>query len=190
MASRLILIGGGARSGKSGFALAYAQKLAGPGSARPLFIATAQALDPEMQSRIDRHQRERGVGFDTLEEPLHLAAALEAAPADRVVLVDCLTLWLSNLLVQARPQPEIAGEIVALAAAARRRPGATLLVSNEVGMGVVPETPLGREFRDLAGLAHQHLAGVSDEIYAALMGLVVRLHPGPLLALRHGELPP
>ena len=196
----LILVGGGARSGKSAFALAYARRLAqsqsGPAAPesparppRPLFLATGQAFDAEMRARIDRHRSERGDGFETCEEPLRVPAVLGAADPRRVLLVDCLTLWLSNLLLAHTPEAEVLRQIDSLAAVAAARPGPTLLVSNEVGMGLVPETPLGRSFRDLAGVAHQRLAAQADEVYLAAMGLVLRLHPGPLLSLRRGELP-
>jgi adenosylcobinamide kinase/adenosylcobinamide-phosphate guanylyltransferase len=176
----LVLIGGGARSGKSAFALAYARRL----GARRCFIATAQAFDAEMRARIDRHRDERGADFETIEEPLALPAALLRAPADAVVLVDCLTLWLSNLLCADVSEADILVRIDELVAAARARRAPTLLVSNEVGLGLVPETPLGRAFRDVAGICHQRLAAVADEIYAALMGVVLRLHPAPLETMR------
>jgi adenosylcobinamide kinase/adenosylcobinamide-phosphate guanylyltransferase len=182
---RLVLIGGGVRSGKSAFALAYARRL-GP---RRLFLATAEAGDDEMRARIDRHRLERGAEFETREEPRQLPAALAVVPADTVVLVDCLTIWLSNLLLHGIPTREILAEVDDLVRCAADRGGPTLVVTNEVGMGVVPETPLGRAFRDLAGLAHQRLAGAADETYAALLGVVLRLHPAPLAAFRPGETP-
>jgi adenosylcobinamide kinase/adenosylcobinamide-phosphate guanylyltransferase len=176
----LVLIGGGARSGKSAFALGYARRL----GAHRCFIATAQAFDAEMRARIDRHRDERGGDFTTIEEPLALPEALAAAPADAVVLVDCLTLWLSNLLCADLPESAILTRIDQLVVAARARRAPTLLVSNEVGLGLVPETPLGRAFRDLTGICHQRLGAVADEIYAALMGVVLRLHPAPVETIR------
>ena len=188
---RLILVGGGARSGKSAFALDYARRLAAQqvDAPRPLFVATAQAFDDEMRIRIDRHRDERGAIFDTTEEPLRLAAVIAAAESGRVVLVDCLTLWLSNLLLAEAPDGEILRQVTAVAEAAAGRAGPTLLVTNEVGLGLVPETALGRRFRDLAGAAHQRLAAIADEVYAALMGMVLRLHPGPMISFRRGDLP-
>ncbi len=182
---RLILIGGGARSGKSTFALAYARRLGG----RRLFVATAEAADDEMRARIARHRDERGADFETREAPRALPEALAAAPADAVTVIDCLTLWLSNLLLDDVPSAEVLARVDALAATARARAAPTLVVTNEVGMGVVPETPLGRAFRDLAGLAHQRLAAAADETYAAILGLVLRLHPGPVTALPPGQTP-
>jgi adenosylcobinamide kinase/adenosylcobinamide-phosphate guanylyltransferase len=179
------LIGGGVRSGKSAFALSYARRL----GTRRVFLATGQAGDGEMQARIARHRAERGADFETAEEPLALPEALTAAPADAVVLVDCLTLWLSNLLLAGRGPDEILGRVGGLVEAARRRAAPTLVVTNEVGMGVVPESALGRAFRDLAGLAHQRLAAAADETYAAILGMVLRLHPIPLISFRPGETP-
>jgi len=173
--ARTILVGGGARSGKSRFALGYARRL----GARRVFVATAQGLDEEMRARIAQHREERGADFRTVEVPVELPAALLALEAD-VVVVDCLTLWLSNLLVAGHPQGAIDERIEALVAVLARRRFHALVVTNEVGMGVVPESPLGRAFRDLTGRAHQRLAAVADEIYLAALGLVLRVHPGPV----------
>lgn len=181
----LILVGGGARSGKSAFALRYARRL----GERRVFIATAQAYDEEMRVRIARHREERGGVFTTVEEPLDLIGALGRAPAGAVVLVDCLTLWLSNLLLADRTEADLLRAIDDLVMVAPARPGVTLLVSNEVGMGLVPETPLGRRFRDMTGIAHQRLAAVAAESYAAVMGVVLRLYPEPVRTFRVGETP-
>jgi adenosylcobinamide kinase/adenosylcobinamide-phosphate guanylyltransferase len=185
MHAPLILVGGGARSGKSRFALAYARRL----GARRVFLATGQAFDDEMRARIDRHRDERGDDFATIEEPALLPEVLARQSGDEVVLVDCLTLWLSNLLLAELPAEEILARVDALVAAARARRGPTLLVTNEVGLGLVPETPLGRLFRDLAGTTHQRVAGVADEVYLAALGLVLRLQPGPVETFRPGETP-
>jgi adenosylcobinamide kinase / adenosylcobinamide-phosphate guanylyltransferase len=173
--SRTILVGGGARSGKSRFALGYARRL----GARRAFVATAGGLDDEMRARIASHRAERGDAFTTVEAPVDLPGALAELNAD-VVVVDCLTLWLSNLLVAAMPEPAIDARVEALATVLARRRFHALVVSNEVGMGVVPETPLGRAFRDLTGRAHQRLARGADEIYLAAMGVLLRVHPGPV----------
>jgi adenosylcobinamide kinase / adenosylcobinamide-phosphate guanylyltransferase len=182
---RLVLVGGGVRSGKSAFALAYARRLAEGG----VFLATAQAFDDEMRARIERHRAERGAELETREEPLALVEALAGVASDRLVLVDCLTLWLSNLLLAELPAREILGRVDRFVQAARQRSAPTLVVTNEVGMGVVPESPLGRAFRDLAGLANQRLAAAADETYAAILGVVLRLHPAPLHPFRSGETP-
>jgi adenosylcobinamide kinase/adenosylcobinamide-phosphate guanylyltransferase len=173
---RLIVVGGGARSGKSTFALGRAHAL----GRRRLFIATAERSDDEMRDRIDRHRADRGDAFDTLEEPRALPEALEADREHEVVLVDCLTIWISNLLVGGATADEVRERIGALLAVLARRRPHVVIVSNEVGMGLVPDTPLGRVFRDLTGLAHQRLAAAADELYLAAMGVLLRLRPAPV----------
>jgi adenosylcobinamide kinase/adenosylcobinamide-phosphate guanylyltransferase len=175
-ARRLILVGGGARSGKSRFALERARAL----GVRRLFIATAERSDDEMRDRIARHRAERGGAFDTLEEPRALPEAVDAARGHDVVLVDCLTIWISNLLVDGAPPDAVEERVGALLAALARRRAHVVVVSNEVGMSLVPETPLGRAFRDLTGQAHQRIAAVADELYLATMGVVLRLKPAPV----------
>jgi adenosylcobinamide kinase/adenosylcobinamide-phosphate guanylyltransferase len=178
---RVILVGGGARSGKSRFALERAREL----GRRRVFVATAEALDQEMTDRIARHRLDRGGDFLTIEEPLRLPEVLARAwsgdaPAPDVVLVDCLTLWVSNRLVRDATESELRGDFERLEAALARRRGHVLLVTNEVGMGLVPETPLGRAFRDAVGDLHQRLAVRADEIYVAVLGTILRLAPGPV----------
>jgi adenosylcobinamide kinase/adenosylcobinamide-phosphate guanylyltransferase len=175
VSGRILLVGGGVRSGKSDFGLARARAL-GP---RRAFIATAQALDGEMAERIAEHARSRGDDFRTVEEPLELGACLgELADVD-VVVVDCLTLWLSNLLLRDEPETAILARVDAVCALLARRRFHAVVVTNEVGMGIVPETALGRRFRDLSGRAHQRVARVSDEIYLAVLGTIVRVLPEP-----------
>jgi adenosylcobinamide kinase/adenosylcobinamide-phosphate guanylyltransferase len=173
---RNVLVGGGARSGKSAFALSYARRL----GERRVFLATGEALDDEMSARIRRHRAERGGAFLTVEEPRDLPGALARLEDADVVVVDCLTLWLSNLLVAGTAADEVRARIDDLAEVLARRRFNALLVTNEVGMGIVPETALGRLFRDLAGWAHQRLAAAADEIYLAALGVVLRLHPAPV----------
>ncbi len=178
---RLILVGGGCRSGKSSFALRRARELA-PAPERRVFLATGQAFDDEMRARIAIHRADRGGDFVTFEEPVRVVetiAALDPARTD-AVLVDCLTLWLSNLLLADATDAAILADVDRLVTAAAERRVSTILVTNEVGMGVVPESALGRRFRDLAGFAHQRLAAAADEVYAAIMGCVLRVHPGPV----------
>jgi adenosylcobinamide kinase / adenosylcobinamide-phosphate guanylyltransferase len=180
---RLIVVGGGVRSGKSAFALELARAL----GSRRAFVATAQAFDAEMRDRIDRHVTERGSEFETYEEPLELASLLARLQAD-VVVVDCLTLWLSNLLLR-DPTPQTAAleaEIDRLAAAFGERRNHVIVVTNEVGMGVVPESALGRLFRDLAGRAHQRVCASADQIYFAAMGCMLRLAPAPVELVQRG----
>jgi len=158
--ARLVLVGGGARSGKSRFALGRAQQL----GQRRVFLATAEPLDEEMRSRIARHRSEREgqAGFMTCEEPVavpeKLSELAEGAARPDVVLLDCLTLWLSNLLCRGLSAEEIDGRVEALCGAlarATRAGTSVVVVTNEVGLGLVPETALGRIFRDVAGFAHQ-----------------------------------
>ena len=180
-APRIVLVGGGARSGKSSFALRRAREL----GARRLFVATAEPFDDEMRARIARHRSDRGDDFRTVEEPLALPerlAAVDIGESD-VVLIDCLTLWLSNLLVRGAADDEALAAVDRLLEAAERCPAPIVLVTNEVGMGLVPDTPLGRRFRDLAGFAHQRLAARADEIYVAILGLMLRVRPAPVSML-------
>lgn len=175
----VILVGGGARSGKSAYALARASEL----GARRAFIATAQAFDDEMRARIAAHVQERGALFETHEVPHALPEALAELDAD-VVVVDCLTLWLSNLLLQERTSDQIAAEVERLAVVLERRRAHVVLVTNEVGMGIVPDNALARTFRDVAGRAHQRLAAMADEIHFAALGVLLRLHPEPVTVTR------
>lgn len=172
----LALVGGGARSGKSHFALSLARAL-GP---RRVYLATAQAGDAEMTARIAAHRAERAGGFETVEEPLDPASVLDRVRGADVLVLDCLTLWLSNLLLRGETEPSIAGKVAALADALRAAPFPSIVVTNEVGMGLVPETPLGRAFRDVAGRAHQAFAARADHVYLAALGTVLRLVPGPV----------
>ena len=165
------LIVGGARSGKSRRAL----QLAGETGGERIFIATAQASDTEMAARIDRHRAERGVEFRTLEVPLDLVDALDAeASPDRVVVVDCLTLWLSNLMHHGR---DVVAQTHALVALLSNSPGPIILVSNEVGMGLVPETRLGREFRDAQGELNREVAAVCGCVEFMVAGLPLTVKP-------------
>ena len=177
---RIILVGGGVRSGKSRFAVDYALGL-GP---RRVFVATAQAFDAEMEDRIDRHRQERGQDFVTVEEPVQLARILREIVDADVVVVDCLTLWLSNLLLAGQCVDDIARAVDEVMAVLSLRRYHTLLVSNEVGMGIVPESALGRIFRDCAGATHQRIVSQADEVYLAAMGLLLRLLPGPVTVVR------
>ncbi len=158
----LHLVLGGARSGKSRFA----EGLFAEHTPRWTYIATAQAYDDEMRARIALHRERRDARWLTVEEPLDLAAAVSAAGGP--VLVDCLTLWLTNLILGDHP---LEPAFVALEAALARRAALTVLVANEVGLGLVPETPLGRRFRDEAGLLHQRLARLSSHVTLVVAGL-------------------
>ena len=179
-----ILIGGGVRSGKSAFALETARRL----GSRRLYVATAEAGDIEMSERIARHRAERGAEFQTAEAPVEVADVLQAETAADVVVLDCLTLWLSNLLLQdwpndVRPQDRILDEIDRLLDVVSTKSYHLIVVTNEVGMGVVPESPLGRAFRDVSGRAHARLASASDEVYFGVLGVMLRIKPEPVVAM-------
>ncbi len=175
------LILGGARSGKSRLA---EQQAAAAGLAVHV-IVTAEALDDEMRVRIARHQADRPAGWTVCEAPRALAAALAAAAAaDRCVVVDCLTLWLANLLDGAEALPPGAGadllpafarERAALLELIPRLPGRVIFVANEVGLGLVPETPLGRLFRDEAGRLNQAVAALCERVVFVAAGLPLQL---------------
>jgi adenosylcobinamide kinase/adenosylcobinamide-phosphate guanylyltransferase len=159
------LVLGGARSGKS----RYAERLVEGAAIRGTYCATAEAGDSEMAERIAAHRARRGPFWRTVEAPLALAAAIAAhAEPDRPILVDCLTLWLSNLLLAGKQADEEAG---VLCSALRKAAGMVVLVSNEVGMGLVPETPLGRRFRDAAGRLNQDVAALADHVVFVAAGL-------------------
>ncbi|MDZ3836844.1 MAG: bifunctional adenosylcobinamide kinase/adenosylcobinamide-phosphate guanylyltransferase [Rhodospirillales bacterium] len=163
------LVLGGARSGKS----AHAERLVGDAGAGGIYLATAEAGDEEMAERIRTHRARRGPSWTTVEEPLELAAALARhAAAGRPVLVDCLTLWLSNLMAAGR---DVARERAGLVAALSAPRGPVVLVSNEVGLGLVPETPLGRAFRDEAGRLNQAVAAVAERVIFVAAGIALTL---------------
>jgi adenosylcobinamide kinase/adenosylcobinamide-phosphate guanylyltransferase len=166
------LVLGGARSGKSAFAQAAAEAEATRSGGRLAMIATAQAFDAEMAERIARHRQDRGPLWTTLEAPMDLTAALAGLGAGDVVVVDCLTLWLSNLMLDERDLARAAADLVA---AIRRFKGTLWLVSNEVGFGIVPDNALARRFRDEAGRLHQALAQAADSVVLVVAGLTLRL---------------
>ncbi len=174
---QIILVGGGVRSGKSDFALSLARRL----GKRRLFLATAQTADDEMAERIRRHRQTRGDDFFTFEEPLAIADAIRRHKNYDVLVLDCLTLWLSNLLLQGCTQEQILQRVDDLLAVLAERTGHVLIITNEVGMGIVPETDLGRLFRDVAGLAHQRISQIADEVYLAVLGTILRIKPGPAI---------
>lgn len=164
-----LLVIGGARSGKS----RYAQQRAEATSLSRVFIATAKAFDEEMCERIARHRADRDAGWQTVEVPLDLPQAIAEYDApDRVLLVDCLTLWVTNLMLGER---DIEPALCAITSVIARSTGQLIFVSNEVGWGIVPENALARRFRDMAGLANQRIAACMDEVQFMCAGLNLRL---------------
>lgn len=191
--STVTLVTGGARSGKSRFALALAEETA---SSR-VYVATAEPVDEEMQRRIGRHRAERGEGWSTVEEPADLGGVLAALPAGaEVAVVDCLTVWLGNLIHRRESQEGPAGplgdprrrpdlaepasfpEIAALLALLDAPPCPLVLVTNEVGWGIVPDNPLGRAFRDLAGRVNEEVARRAERVVLMVAGRPLELPGG------------
>jgi adenosylcobinamide kinase/adenosylcobinamide-phosphate guanylyltransferase len=170
MTASIELVLGGARSGKSRYAEARLD-----GVPSRVYLATAQALDAEMKERIAAHQTRRGADWTTLEAPLELATALGDV-AGRPILVDCLTLWLTNVLLAGR---DVAAEIAALEKAVTAATGQLVLVSNEVGLGLVPETPLGRAFRDWQGILNQRIGAIAQRVVFLAAGLPLVLKDTP-----------
>lgn len=166
---RMTLVLGGARSGKS----RHAQDLAEALGTRRVFVATAQAFDAEMTERIARHRADRDACWSTIEAPIDLSQAIAAADApDAAVLVDCLTLWASNMLLG---EEDIDARLDDLIAAAAARRGHLILVANEVGLGIVPDNALARRFRDVAGTINQRVARYADDVIFVAAGLPLAL---------------
>lgn len=178
MALKIILVTGGAKSGKSSFVLDKASGVAG----KKAFIATAEALDDEMKERINRHKAERGDAWETFEEPLNISKVLSGT-RDKysVILIDCLTLWLSNAMHQTKDTEKVINEFIDELHKSKDLSPITphlsqvYIVSNEVGMGIVPENGLAREFRDLAGSLNQRVAEISDEVYLVVAGIPMKI---------------
>ena len=170
---------GGARSGKSALAVEIGRRHDGP----VWFVATATTVDDDMDVRIDHHRRERPEGWTTIEESIELGDTLAAADDDTLVIVDCLTLWVSNLMYAGRSDDDVRSRAAAASAVAASRPGPVVAVSNEVGMGVHPDTALGRRYRDLLGWVNQTWVAASATSLLLVAGRAVELtHPWALLA--------
>ena len=169
MRAGLVLVLGGARSGKSRFA----ERLIAESGLEPVYVATAEAGDAEMAERIAEHRARRRKGWRTAEAPLALETALQAEAGEgRAVMVDCLTLWLSNLL---HAGADLEERTASICDTARRVPGVRVFVSNEVGLGLVPDTPLGRKFRDAQGRLNQAVAELADRVVFVAAGLPLNL---------------
>ncbi len=175
-----IFITGGARSGKS----KYAEDLAGELGGKVIYLATAQALDIEMKERIRKHRQRRPENWTTVEEPLDVTRVIAECQRGTTVLLDCLTLYLSNLFFKYEflsvdcQEQTINNHIIELADIVKQSNANIIIVSNELGWGVVPENNLARRFRDLAGMANQTIAAICDEVYFLISGLPVRVKGG------------
>jgi adenosylcobinamide kinase / adenosylcobinamide-phosphate guanylyltransferase len=167
----LTLLLGGARSGKSRLAVQAAEEWGGP----VLFVATGNAGDAEMAARIERHRAERPAEWETLEEPTALVDALRGADPGSCVVVDCLSLWIANLLEAGWDDESVEAEATSAAALAAEREAPTVVVSNEVGLGIVPTTPLGRRYRDLLGRVNGVFAAAADDPIFIVAGRKLRL---------------
>jgi adenosylcobinamide kinase/adenosylcobinamide-phosphate guanylyltransferase len=175
--SKIIFITGGARSGKSSFALKKALSIKG----RRAFIATARALDEEMKQRIELHREQRRGEWDTFEEPLRIIETLKTIRTSyEVIIIDCLTMWVSNLMMEDKERKMENGkwkrEIEKFIDCLKDLNNLSLfIISNEVGMGIVPDNEMARRFRDIAGTLNQKVAEVADEVYLMVSGIAVRI---------------
>ncbi len=168
MEKRMILITGGCRSGKSRFALDYANRH----FSKKLYLATAEVLDEEMARRVEDHKNARGPEWQTVEEPIEIVDGIsDYGPKVEVILLDCLTLWLSNLLLRWDDESRIMEEVDKLRKAIKESSTTLIVVTNEVGMGIVPADPLGRRFRDLSGMANQRMAEAADTVIFMVSGI-------------------
>lgn len=171
-----ILVIGGCRSGKSSHALSIANQMS---AKNKLFIATSVPRDEEMKNRVKTHRLERGMDWKTAEVPVEVPAAIQkTALTSDVILVDCLTLWVSNLMMNQFGEEEIRGITQALAESMVLAPCPVILVTNEVGAGIVPENKLSRQFRDYAGMVNQIIAAAADKVIWSVAGIPVTIKPG------------
>lgn len=167
----LVLLLGGARSGKSSLAVELAREAGAPVT----FVATAEGRDDEMRERIERHRADRPSEWTTVEEPVELRRALDAIEPAETAVVDCLSLWVSNLVERGWTDAEVEEEAADLAKRAASRPGLRIAVSNEAGLGVVPATPLGRRWRDLLGRVNERWAREAGDVFLVVAGRVLPL---------------
>lgn len=180
-----ILVLGGCRSGKSSVAKQTADDMA---TDKKIYLATCVPTDREMKNRVKRHQDDRGADWATIEEPILIHETIDRACAQaKVILVDCLTLWISNLLFKERDEAGIMAAVDLLETALNRATCPVILVSNEVGYGIVPENILARQFRDMAGLVNQRVARFVDQVIVTMAGIPVQIKPGPVNAQGFGN---
>ena len=166
--SKIILITGGCRSGKSRYALKIAKNIA---ENNKIFIATCVAYDDEMKQRILRHKKERDNSWKTIEEPYSISKAIKNNKSKSVIVVDCLTLWVNNLLFKHMDEDNIINKVKELIKVLNESSCPVILVTNEVGSGIVPENDLSRRFRDIAGFANQKIANCADKVYLMVAGI-------------------
>lgn len=176
--AEIILITGGARSGKSSYALNYAEGIFD----KKIFIATAVSMDPEMKSRIEKHKKERSPDFKTIEEPYSLDNVVDCLDSQEklFIILDCVTVWLGNLFYkynssQEKIEMEIDSLIKALGRYVAEGKGRFIIITNELGNGIVPENKMAREFRDTAGYLNQALAKKADKVYLCVSGIPVKI---------------
>lgn len=181
----IILITGGCRSGKSRFALEKANSTGG----KKFFLATCPRIDPEIEERIHRHEQER-TGWETIEEELELSSVFETIPSDSLVLLDCLSLWINNLMYDAKnknirlTQDNIKDTCTILGRyILDSKVKKVIIVTNEVGMGIVPENKEGRLYRDLLGICNQTFSSFSNEVYFLVSGIPIRIKPSSVIGL-------
>lgn len=168
---KIIFVIGGARSGKSRFAAEIAKK----SKCKTAFIATCEALDNEMKKRISLHKKNRPSSWRTIDEPLDLFSAVKKAKNADCIIIDCLTLWVSNLMLKNKTEPAIIKEINSITGHLKKIPGKSIIVSNEVGLGIVPDNKLARDFRDIAGRLNQLFAEKADQVFMMHAGIPLQL---------------
>lgn len=179
MKEKITFVIGGCKSGKSSFALEQANRSE---AEKKYFIATSMPADSEMEQRVQKHQKERGKEWITIEEPVRIHEKInEYSDINCVILVDCLTLWVSNLLFYFQDQAQIEKALADLEKSLERCNCPLFLVSNEVGTGVVPENMLARQFRDCAGLVNQRIAKIAGRVVTTIAGIDVQIKPKPLI---------
>ncbi len=172
-----ILVLGGCRSGKSHIAKQTADNMAAD---KKIYLATCVPTDREMNNRVKRHRDDRGPDWETIEEPVRIHETIDrVCTRAKVILADCLTLWLSNLLFQGKDESAVMAAVDLLEEALHRSSCPVILVSNEVGYGIVPENSLARQFRDMAGLVNQRVARAVDKVIISMAGIPVQIKPGP-----------